>query len=280
MDLRIVGAFVCMLCICLPASVDSRCRGPRFECANKKCIPWTWQCNESDDCGDGSDETPNCRDPCLQDDNGGCDSRAACVSVQRKLRFHRYSCTCRFGYHGDGITCTAANPEPTCFANLNKHFHNLEYDQQVFHAKVEGDESTEAVARRIWMSHVRVSPLVKEEIGEDVAPKHYQQYMVDFKLEGAIDGPFSDTSEDVKKRLDAGMLTWDDQDAAKALRYLMKGHDSSAESESAFADCFFTKDTQKIELFSSRHEYGDVLGYVVTSRRQDGTLLALVNMEF
>ena len=32
------------------------CRKDKFECKNKKCLPWYLKCDGADDCGDNSDE--------------------------------------------------------------------------------------------------------------------------------------------------------------------------------------------------------------------------------
>lgn len=37
----------------------SDCHVEEFECKNKKCVPTQWICDHTDDCGDGSDESPD-----------------------------------------------------------------------------------------------------------------------------------------------------------------------------------------------------------------------------
>lgn len=42
--------------IFLPAT--HQCEAYKWQCANKRCIPESWQCDGEDDCGDQSDEDP------------------------------------------------------------------------------------------------------------------------------------------------------------------------------------------------------------------------------
>ena len=43
----------------LLASDSTKCLETQFKCSNGKCIPFAWQCDKENDCGDNSDET-NC----------------------------------------------------------------------------------------------------------------------------------------------------------------------------------------------------------------------------
>lgn len=36
------------------------CTAEEFRCTNHKCIPKAWKCDNDDDCGDKSDEPPEC----------------------------------------------------------------------------------------------------------------------------------------------------------------------------------------------------------------------------
>lgn len=39
---------------------ERNCTAEEFRCSNHKCIPKMWKCDNDDDCGDGSDEPPEC----------------------------------------------------------------------------------------------------------------------------------------------------------------------------------------------------------------------------
>lgn len=54
------------------------CESHQWQCANKRCIPESWQCDDEDDCGDQSDEDPahcssrTCRPGQFKCRNGRC----------------------------------------------------------------------------------------------------------------------------------------------------------------------------------------------------------------
>lgn len=54
------------------------CESHQWQCANKRCIPESWQCDGEDDCGDHSDEDPahcssrTCRPGQFKCRNGRC----------------------------------------------------------------------------------------------------------------------------------------------------------------------------------------------------------------
>jgi hypothetical protein len=50
---------------CCVIAVSRTCSDAEFRCANGKCIPIHWQCDNEKDCVDGSDEVPTvCRKYC------------------------------------------------------------------------------------------------------------------------------------------------------------------------------------------------------------------------
>ncbi|XP_046548454.1 sortilin-related receptor-like [Haliotis rubra] len=74
-------------CMCEPGEVDNQggicthnstttCAADRFKCRNSRCIPLTWQCDNDNDCSDGSDEVDcpyaTCPENSFQCTNGRC----------------------------------------------------------------------------------------------------------------------------------------------------------------------------------------------------------------
>ncbi|XP_067676191.1 sortilin-related receptor-like [Haliotis asinina] len=74
-------------CMCEPGEVDNQggicthnssttCAADRFKCRNSRCIPLTWQCDNDNDCSDGSDEVDcpyaTCPENSFQCTNGHC----------------------------------------------------------------------------------------------------------------------------------------------------------------------------------------------------------------
>lgn len=59
-------------------SATHQCENHQWQCANKRCIPESWQCDGEDDCGDQSDEDPahcssrTCRPGQFKCRNGRC----------------------------------------------------------------------------------------------------------------------------------------------------------------------------------------------------------------
>ena len=86
-------------------SCRSNCSATSFLCAKKlKCIPFWWRCDGQDDCGDMSDEPPECK-PFLctpgqyQCDNGHCifpmhlcDRNDDCGDNSDEKNCHDYQC--------------------------------------------------------------------------------------------------------------------------------------------------------------------------------------------
>lgn len=64
-----------MLCLIIPI-ISAQCSSHHFKCRSGKCIPIGWQCDEENDCGDGSDElnceARTCSDTEFQCTNGKC----------------------------------------------------------------------------------------------------------------------------------------------------------------------------------------------------------------
>ena len=61
-------------------SAGGGCTAHQFSCANGRCVPLSWTCDEEDDCGDGSDEREECvgepvSESCLSFPCLDCDAR-------------------------------------------------------------------------------------------------------------------------------------------------------------------------------------------------------------
>jgi len=56
-------------CVLPTITVPRECTDKEFKCANGRCIPERWQCDNERDCSDGSDEDPKTchKKPCLED---------------------------------------------------------------------------------------------------------------------------------------------------------------------------------------------------------------------
>lgn len=39
-------------------SAQPSCQSGEFTCNNTRCVPWSWVCDDDNDCGDNSDEEP------------------------------------------------------------------------------------------------------------------------------------------------------------------------------------------------------------------------------
>ncbi|XP_054715700.1 very low-density lipoprotein receptor-like isoform X2 [Uloborus diversus] len=70
--------FILVFIFILPVftTVYAQCSSHHFSCRNNKCIPITWQCDDENDCGDGSDELScevrTCSDTEFVCNNGKC----------------------------------------------------------------------------------------------------------------------------------------------------------------------------------------------------------------
>lgn len=71
------------------------CSEDQFVCDNGLCIPVLWKCDHDNDCGDGSDEPPQCGelfsrshiDSVYIAPNPGCDVKLVCVTGERGGRY-------------------------------------------------------------------------------------------------------------------------------------------------------------------------------------------------
>ncbi|XP_015924680.1 very low-density lipoprotein receptor isoform X1 [Parasteatoda tepidariorum] len=58
--------------------VKGQCSSHHFQCRSNKCIPISWQCDEENDCGDGSDEL-NCEARTCSDTEFRCKTNGRCI---------------------------------------------------------------------------------------------------------------------------------------------------------------------------------------------------------
>ncbi|GFY71990.1 low-density lipoprotein receptor [Trichonephila inaurata madagascariensis] len=69
-----ITIFILLTIFALPT--DGQCSAHHFQCRSKKCIPISWQCDEENDCGDGSDEVKcearTCSETEFKCNNGRC----------------------------------------------------------------------------------------------------------------------------------------------------------------------------------------------------------------
>uniref|UniRef100_A0A4V2H9W6 U2-Sparatoxin-Hju1a_1 n=1 Tax=Heteropoda jugulans TaxID=1358901 RepID=A0A4V2H9W6_9ARAC len=70
-----ITAIVLVLCVFIPL-INGQCSSHHFRCRTNKCIPIAWQCDDENDCGDGSDElnceARTCSDTEFVCNNGKC----------------------------------------------------------------------------------------------------------------------------------------------------------------------------------------------------------------
>ncbi|GAB1597414.1 stabilin-2-like [Argonauta hians] len=72
--------------------------GPYGECKQKSSFKWSCQCID----GYALSKQGDCRSPCMVA-NGGCHPNALCSFGSKQQITDKVTCSCRAGYHGDGI---------------------------------------------------------------------------------------------------------------------------------------------------------------------------------
>jgi len=56
-----------------------QCEPNEFQCSNKRCVPLMWKCDNDNDCGDNSDEPPDCKNTTCPEGYIQCNSTGRCI---------------------------------------------------------------------------------------------------------------------------------------------------------------------------------------------------------
>lgn len=96
-----------------PLAEHHQCESNEWQCANKRCIPESWQCDMEDDCGDNSDEDSShcasrtCRPGYFKCANGHCIPQSWKCDVDNDCGDYSdeplQEC-CKFLWEGPGLT--------------------------------------------------------------------------------------------------------------------------------------------------------------------------------
>jgi len=247
------------------------CHRLEFQCANGQCIDYQSECDQVVHCDDGSDERQDCFDPCMEDENGrkngGCPvETTVCRSTKTWLRYKFLKCECKEGTttvnkkenkrrnkQGNKTECVAPAPTPSCYSNFYNEFNDIETEgenRQVYFVKQKKGEDVEAIAKRLFLAHLRVAPVIRGDV-----MSHNPE-----------DAELKDYFNEWRK--------WSNQDQDEDVNHL---EDFQAISSlKSFTDCFYSPDTKQVDIYTSGND--GIVGYVALSRRTDTTILAVVNV--